>query len=348
MKLPALLSNPAIENSFTSPATHQGAISVVFQGKGVSIHGWDGSAWTTIYTWNGLDPQFKFENTYQSYYLKSLTGSEESMGVSFFSVEAINNSMPAFAGINRDTKLHDIEEVPMYRPSDENKMLTIMSDGSLRWLLGSETYMIDGSPAPSGGPPEYVFSEMVFTKKNGVDLVPEVPVGSSSGNYWSEIGKNNLKIGSSTNSVGLISSVYDLSSVDEMSIKFVYNNKNISVGMKYSDENVGSNLLSSAGRWYAQRTPTTLYAKNMGTTLSTMVSNVQQEMVVTIKVVRQAGTDNGEVTIIYHGNDGNIENTNEVATYVFTQLADMTRSVVFGFALADRASEVRDIQVMSS
>lgn len=149
MRLSAFTSAPALENSFSSPVGFQGEISVVFRGKAVSIHGWDGNSWTTIYIWNGIDPQFKFENTYQNYYLKSLTGSQESMGVSFFSVGKIVNSTPQFAGINRSTKLYDIEEVPVYTASDVGKLLTIMSNGSLAWLLTSETYMSDGSPVSS-------------------------------------------------------------------------------------------------------------------------------------------------------------------------------------------------------
>jgi hypothetical protein len=143
MKLSAFTSEPALENAFAAPGSHNGEISVVFRGKNVSIHGWDGSAWTTIYTWNSLDKQFTFENTYQNYFLKSLTGQEESMGVSFFSVDNYQGSTPLMAGIQRDVKLYDIEEVPVYTASDVNKFLTVMSDGSLRWLGLSESYIVE-------------------------------------------------------------------------------------------------------------------------------------------------------------------------------------------------------------
>jgi hypothetical protein len=60
------------------------------------------------------------------------------------------------AGIQRDTKLYDIEEVPVYTASDVNKLLTIMSDGSLRWLGISDSYVAEvvgtggeETPAPS-------------------------------------------------------------------------------------------------------------------------------------------------------------------------------------------------------
>lgn len=151
LKLTAYLSDPSTENSFSAPVTHSGEISVVFRGKNVSIHGFDGSAWTTIYTWNSLDPQYQMNNTYQSYYLKSLTGSEETLNVSFFSTEKHLGSTPLIAGIDRGTKLHDIEEVPIYTSSDENKMLTIMSNGTLSWLLANESFTIAAPTfTPSG------------------------------------------------------------------------------------------------------------------------------------------------------------------------------------------------------
>lgn len=151
LKLTAYLSDPSAENSFSAPVTHSGEISVVFRGKNVSIHGFDGSAWTTIYTWNSLDPQYQMNNTYQSYYLKSLTGSEETLNVSFFSTEKYQGSTPQIAGIDRGTKLHDIDEVPIYTSSDENKMLTVMSNGSLAWLLASESFIVPSEGQGSGG-----------------------------------------------------------------------------------------------------------------------------------------------------------------------------------------------------
>ena len=142
MKLTAFTSEPSLGDSFTAPATHDGEVSVVFRGKDISIHGYDGSVWSTIYTWNGTDKQFTFNNTYQNYFLKSLTGSQETVGVSFFSISRYQGSTPSLAGIDRDVKLHDIDEVPIYTASDVNKMLTIMSDGSLRWLLANESFII--------------------------------------------------------------------------------------------------------------------------------------------------------------------------------------------------------------
>jgi hypothetical protein len=65
------------------------------------------------------------------------------MGVSFFSVDNYQGSTPLMAGIQRDVKLYDIEEVPVYTASDVNKFLTVMSDGSLRWLGLSESYIVE-------------------------------------------------------------------------------------------------------------------------------------------------------------------------------------------------------------
>jgi hypothetical protein len=138
----ASISDPSLENSFSAPATHSGEISVVFRGKNISIHGWDGSSWTTIHNSNGIDPQFKFENTYESYYLKSLTGQEETIPVSFFSTNKYQGSTPLLAGVNREVKLYDVEEIPIYTTADENKMLTVMSNGSLAWLLANESFIV--------------------------------------------------------------------------------------------------------------------------------------------------------------------------------------------------------------
>lgn len=146
LKLTAFTSEPSIENAFSAPTGYTGEISVVFKGKNVSIHGFDGSAWSMIYTWSNQDPQYKFENTYQNYFIKSLTGQEESVYVSFFSTAAITNSKPRLATKASEMKLSDIDEVPVYTAGDANKLLTIMSDGSLAWLLINETWMIDGSP----------------------------------------------------------------------------------------------------------------------------------------------------------------------------------------------------------
>ena len=143
MKLSAFTSDPELGNSFSAPATHDGEVSVVFREKNVSIHGWDGSAWTTIYTWNGLDKQFTFENTYQNYFLKSLTGSQETMGVSFFSTSRYQGSTPSLAGIDRGVKFHDVDEVPIYTSSDDGKFLTVRSDGSLAWLGLNESYVVE-------------------------------------------------------------------------------------------------------------------------------------------------------------------------------------------------------------
>jgi hypothetical protein len=151
LKLTAFPSNPVIENAFSAPVTHSGEVSVVFKGKNVSIHGWDGSSWSTIYTWNSLDPQYQFNNTYQSYYLKSLTGSEETINVSFFSAESYQGSTPLLVGIDRGTKLYDIDEVPIYTADDHNKMLTVMSNGSLAWLLANESFIVPEEGGEEGG-----------------------------------------------------------------------------------------------------------------------------------------------------------------------------------------------------
>lgn len=165
MKLTAFVASPSIENSFSAPATHDGEVSVVFSGKNIAIHGWDGSSWSIIYTWDGTDKHHTFDNTFQNYFLESLTAQEETIQISFFSTNRYQSSIPSLAGVDRDVKLYDVDEVPIYTASDEDKMLTVMSDGSLQWLGANETWMIDGSPVPED------YSETVVLDSNGHTFV---------------------------------------------------------------------------------------------------------------------------------------------------------------------------------
>ena len=149
MKLTAYTSDPDLGNSFYAPVTHDGEVSVVFAERDISIHGYDGTSWSMIYTWNGTDRHHTFNNTYQNYFLKSLTGSEESVGVSFFSTSRYQGSTPSLAGIDRDVKFYDVDEVPIYTASDDGKFLTVRSDGSLAWLAESESYTVDSGEEES-------------------------------------------------------------------------------------------------------------------------------------------------------------------------------------------------------
>jgi hypothetical protein len=151
-KQQAYVGNPALVNSFSAPASHDGELSIVFRNKDAKIHGHDGSSWSLLYTWDGEDSHFTFSNTYQSYYIESLTGQQETFGVSFFSSDKYQGSTPSLAGVDRGVKLYDIDEVPIYTASDVNKMLTIMSDGSLRWLLANESFVIPAEGGESNAP----------------------------------------------------------------------------------------------------------------------------------------------------------------------------------------------------
>ena len=171
MKLTAFTSSPSLENSFSAPATHDGEVSVVFSGKNVKIHGWDGSVWSVIYAWDSVDKEHTFDNTFNNYFLESLTGQEETMSVSFFSVDRYQGSTPSLAGVTREVKLYDVDEVPIYTASDAGKMLTIMSDGSLRWLGASVTWMIDGSPVPGAPAADYIEDRNDLTLGAGTTIV---------------------------------------------------------------------------------------------------------------------------------------------------------------------------------
>jgi len=189
IKMTASPLDPSLGGSFQPPATHNGDISIVFRDKNMSIHGWDGSAWSTIYTRNVNDKQFTFPHTYESYYVKSLTGSDETFSASFFSVDAYQGSTPLLAGVQRDTKLYDIEEVPVYTASDASKLLTIMSDGSLRWLGISESYVVevigtDGeAPVDSGTSHVSAHLEENGTLFGNAAVVDGILVSEAGGDY---------------------------------------------------------------------------------------------------------------------------------------------------------------------
>lgn len=154
MKLTAYTAAPNLVDSFTVPATHNAEISIVFGGKDISVHGYDGSVWTTLHTWDGESDQFTVDNNlhnFTNYYLKSLTGSDETIRVSFFSAEKYQGSTPSMAGIDRDVKFYDIDEVPIYTASDDGKFLTVRSDGSLAWLAADESFMVESEGGEEGG-----------------------------------------------------------------------------------------------------------------------------------------------------------------------------------------------------
>ena len=172
MKLTAYTSDPDLGNSFYAPATHDSKVSVIFAERNISIHGYDGTSWSMIYTWNGTDRHHTFDNTYQNYFLKSLTGSEESVGVSFFSSSRYQGSTPSLAGIDRDVKFYDVDEVPIYTASDEGKFLTVRSDGSLAWLAEGESYTVEsegeegGEEGGGGGIPGTFLEELPAAANN--------------------------------------------------------------------------------------------------------------------------------------------------------------------------------------
>ena len=143
LKSVAHVGTPDLLNAITPPVTHNDQVSVVFKESDISIHGWDGSTWTQIYTKIEDDVQFKFANTYQKYYIQSNTNAPQSVYVSFFSSDDIASSKPQLAGLTRETRLYDIEQVPIYRVDNAEKLLTILSDGKLAWLGANESYVVE-------------------------------------------------------------------------------------------------------------------------------------------------------------------------------------------------------------
>lgn len=163
LKVNAFVGTPAIENSFSAPLGWEDKLVVPYGRKNLNIHGWDGSSWSLLGSLNGSSSSFSLDNSYESYFLESLTGKQETVSISFFSSESYQNSRPMLVTKSR---LHDIEEVPVYNQDDSGKLLTIMSDGSLRWLGLSESYVAE--VIVSEGIPS-VFSGLEALETNTLD-----------------------------------------------------------------------------------------------------------------------------------------------------------------------------------
>ena len=87
---------------------------------------------------------------HQKYYLESKTGSEQLVRVSFLSSEDEDSGIRT-GGTPGNTRFYDIEEIPVYNGSRDGAMLTVMSDGSLAWLLANESFIVPEEGGEEGG-----------------------------------------------------------------------------------------------------------------------------------------------------------------------------------------------------
>ena len=139
---------PSISDGFVPLDGFGFKFVVSLSGVDIKIHGFNGSSWELLHETDGLTESYITEVTHQKYFFESKNGEEQTIRVSFLSSEKEEN-LGLRAGVSKETrKFHDIEEVPVYRAGMQGKMLTIMSDGSLAWLLANESFVIGGNPQP--------------------------------------------------------------------------------------------------------------------------------------------------------------------------------------------------------
>ena len=144
----AYLVSPQIADGFVPPANFDYKISVSLHEVDIKIYGFTGTSWELMHNSDGAIASFITEVQHQKYYFESKSGQEQTVRVSFLSTE----DAPVAGirtGVTAETRrFYDIEEIPVYNGSRDGAMLTVMSDGSLAWLLANEPFVI---PAAGGG-----------------------------------------------------------------------------------------------------------------------------------------------------------------------------------------------------
>lgn len=147
----ALVGAPGMASGFVPSIANAIKISVNLRNVDIKIYGFTGSQWELLHDTDGLTNSYVTDVVHQKYYFESKTGVEQTVSASFLSSDSRNIEQPRF-GVSRDTrKLHDIEEVPLYNSEDAGKFLTVMSDGSLAWLLETESYIVETEGGEEGG-----------------------------------------------------------------------------------------------------------------------------------------------------------------------------------------------------
>lgn len=143
IKVTASMDLPVGSVGTAVPAGYNGEVAIIFEGKDLGLYGFNGSSWSLLNRYSNGDIHYVHSGGMERYYVMSFTGQEEIVKISFFSTGNISSSIPRISSTLEETKLQDINEVPPYTAGDENKMLTVLSDGSLAWLLSNQNYIVD-------------------------------------------------------------------------------------------------------------------------------------------------------------------------------------------------------------
>jgi len=142
---------PQHADGFVPPAGHTFKMSVNLRDTSIKVYGFDGSSWTMIHNTDGVISDFITDVTYQKYYFESKTTLPQTVRVSFLSSENKEDIHDFEFGATSNTrKLHHFDDVPIYRGVDVGKFLTIMSDGTLRWLTEGDSYIVESEGGEGG------------------------------------------------------------------------------------------------------------------------------------------------------------------------------------------------------
>ena len=152
----AYLVSPQIADGFVPPANFDYKISVSLHEVDIKIYGFTGTSWELMHDSDGVIASFETEVQHQKYYFESKSGQEQTVRVSFLSTEDAPGAGIRTGVTSETRRFYDIEEIPVYNGSRDGAMLTVMSDGSLAWLLVNESFIIPGE----GGAQPLSFTEL--------------------------------------------------------------------------------------------------------------------------------------------------------------------------------------------
>ena len=148
----AYLVSPQIADGFVPPANFDYKISVSLHEVDIKIYGFTGTSWELMHDSDGVIASFETEVQHQKYYFESKSGQEQTVRVSFLSTEDAPGAGIRTGVTSETRRFYDIEEIPVYNGSRDGAMLTVMSDGSLAWLLVNESFTVpeEGGNAIAG------------------------------------------------------------------------------------------------------------------------------------------------------------------------------------------------------
>ena len=148
----AYLVSPQIADGFVPPANFDYKISASLHEVDIKIYGFTGTSWELMHDSDGVIASFETEVQHQKYYFESKSGQEQTVRVSFLSTEDAPGAGIRTGVTSETRRFYDIEEIPVYNGSRDGAMLTVMSDGSLAWLLVNESFTVpeEGGNAIAG------------------------------------------------------------------------------------------------------------------------------------------------------------------------------------------------------